>query len=210
RVPGTYDLRDYLFTAGGQPATNIPPLPVSIVGLLPKAHSGWLEERALHPPAVLRGYRGLMISLAAAWVIAPFVVARLIRKPKPVSAAPPKPHAPTLAERLRPLVERAAAGTLSADEKALLERMLINHWQRRLELQGLNGSELMKRLRSHPEAGILLRGLEDWLHRPPGSVVANIEALLAPYRELPKTHFEEAVVGRLRIPGFCCYCASPF
>jgi hypothetical protein len=99
---------------------------------------------------------------------------------------------PTFAERLRPLVERAAAGGLTADEKAALERMLINHWQRRLGLAGADSGELITRLRQHAEAGALLRALEDWLHRPPGSTKVEVESVLAPYRNLPAEETAEA------------------
>jgi hypothetical protein len=106
----------------------------------------------------------------------------------------PVQRAPTFAERLRPLVERAAAGGLSADEKAALERMLINHWQRRLGLAGADSGELIARLRQHTEAGALLRALEDWLHRPPGSAKVEVELVLAPYRNLPAQEPEEVKV----------------
>ena len=48
-----------------------------------------------------------------------------------------------------------------------------------------NGDEVMARLRQHPEAGVLLGALEDWLHRPPGRVKVEVERVLAPYRNLP-------------------------
>ena len=97
----------------------------------------------------------------------------------PVSAPP------TLAERLRPLVELASAGKLTADEKAQLERMLLGHWRERLGLESLEPRRGHARLRAHPEAGVLLRALEDWLHRPPGSVKVDIDAVLAPYANAP-------------------------
>jgi hypothetical protein len=191
RVPGKYDLRDFLFTGTGLPASNLPPLSVSITGLLPKEHNGWLEEQALRAPGMAGGYRIWMLALAFAWIAAPFIVARLLRKPKPHPVAVPTPRVPAFAERLRPLVERAAEGKLSADEQALLERMLIHYWQRRLELNSAGGSELMDQLRSHPEAGVLLRGLAEWLHRPPGRGAVNVEALLTPYRDAGRSHGEE-------------------
>jgi hypothetical protein len=45
-VPGKHDLREYLFTAEGDPATNLPALTVTIADLLPNPHDGWLEESA--------------------------------------------------------------------------------------------------------------------------------------------------------------------
>jgi len=185
RVPGKHDLREYLFNTNGLPATNLPAMAVSVSGLLPEQHNGWLEEQALHAPSLFGGYRAVAAVAVVLWVLALFVIFRVGRKPKPAPVEAPVQRPPTFAERLRPLVERAAAGGLTADEKAALERMLINHWQRRLGLAGTDSGELIARLRQHTEAGALLRALEDWLHRPPGSAKVEVESMLAPYRNLP-------------------------
>jgi hypothetical protein len=194
RVPGKHDLREYLFNTNGLPATNLPAMAVSVSGLLPEQHNGWLEEQALHAPSLFGGYRAVAVVAVVLWVAALFVILRVGRKPKPAPVEAPVQRAPTFAERLRPLVERAAAGGLSADEKAALERMLINHWQRRLGLAGADSGELIARLRQHTEAGALLRALEDWLHRPPGSAKVEVESVLAPYRNLPAQAPEEVKV----------------
>lgn len=185
RVPGQHDLRDYLLISNGVPATNLPALGVEVAGLLPTPHNGWLEEQAHRSPSLFGGYRAVMIAVILLWIVALAVILRVTRKPKSTEVEMPASRVPSLADKLRPLVERAAAGRLSADEKALLERMLITHWQRRLRLHGMNGEDLISRLRAHPEAGALLRTLEDWLHRPPGSPQVSVEPVLEPYRNLP-------------------------
>jgi len=113
------------------------------------------------------GYRALAAVVITLWAVAFFAILRMGRKPKAIEITAPVPRPPTFAERIQPLVERAAAGKLSGDEKASLERLLIAHWQRRLGLREANGEEVIARLRGHDEAGALLRALEDWLHRPP-------------------------------------------
>jgi hypothetical protein len=190
RVPGKHDLRDYLIDVNGAPATNLPPLAVEVAGILPKAHNGWLEDQALRAPSIFGGYRGIVGTVIVVWalLLVPLV---FMRRRKPVQGAPEPAREPSLADRLKPLVEQAAAGELSADGKATLERMLIQHWQRRLQLADATGERLIQRLREHPEAGRLLRALEDWLHRPPGSVTVNVDNLLAPYRQLPAEPKEE-------------------
>lgn len=186
RVPGPHDLRNYLFTAGGQSATNLPVLTVHVSGLLPNPHNGWLEEQSHRAPTLFSSYRALLIGAGVVWMIAFFVIRRLGRTPKSESAPLPISRPPSFAEKIRPLVERAAAGQLTAEEKATLERMLITHWQQRLGLSETNASELIVHLRQHPEAGALLRALEDWLHRPPGHAVVRVEEFLAPYGNLPE------------------------
>jgi len=192
RVPGQYDLRAYLVAADGRPATGLPALPVTVKGILPVPHNGWLEEQALRAPSLFGGYRAVATVVAAFWVVAFFLIIRVGRKRKALCIESPVVRPPTLAERLRPLVERAAAGQLSANEKAALERMLIAHWQRRLGLGAADGAELIAAIRRHPEAGALLGALEDWLHRPPGSVRVALEPVLAPYRDLPAEEPAEA------------------
>jgi hypothetical protein len=184
RVPGQHDLRNYLFTADGLPATNLPPLNVGIAGLLPNPHNGWLEEQAQQTPSLLGGYRTTLAVIVVLWVVAFFVIWRSGRRTKIKADTASIQREPTFAERIRPLVERAAAGKISADDKATLERMLITHWQRRLNLTNANGDELIHRLREHSEAGVLLRALEDWLHRPPGRGEVRVEEFLAPYQQL--------------------------
>jgi len=193
RVPGRHDLRDYLFTADGVAATNLPPLPVTVAGLLPNPYNGWLEEPARHVPSLFSGYRLTLAVIFLLWILAFFGIWRSGRRAKPVASTAPVVREPTFAERLRPLVERAAAGTLSADEKATLERLLITHWQRRLNLTRASGEELILRLRQHPEAGVLLRALEDWLHRPPGRGEVRVDELLAPYQHLADPQPPEAM-----------------
>jgi len=192
RVPGQFDLRDYLVTTNGNPATNLAAMTVSISGMLPTPHNGWLEEEALRAPSIFGGYRAIAAMVIVLWIAAFFVILRVGRKQKPVEVTAPVQRPPTFAERIRPLVELAAVGRISADEKAKLERMLITHWQHRLGLCEANGEELIARLREHGEAGVLLRALEDWLHRPPDRATVQVEAVLAPYRNLPTEETLEA------------------
>ncbi len=56
RVPGQFDLCDYLVTTNGIPATNLSALGVSIAGVLPTPHNGWLEEEPLRAPSLFGGY----------------------------------------------------------------------------------------------------------------------------------------------------------
>jgi len=191
RVPGQFDLRDYLVSRDGIPATNLSALVVSIAGVLPTPHNGWLEEEALRAPSLFGGYRVVAAIVIVLWIATFFVILRVGRRPEPAAVVAPVRRPPTFAERIRPLVESAAAGSISADEKATLERMLITHWQRRLGLLEANGEQLIARLREHREAGALLRALEDWLHRPPGNSTVQVESVLAPYRDLPTEETSE-------------------
>src|SRR5262249_47285122 len=111
-----------------------------------------------------------------------------LRKRKATAPAPRPLAPPTLAERLQPLIKRAAEGKLSKDELALLERMLLNHWRERLRLREVSMAEAIQRLRSHPEGGELWRRWEGWLPRPPGLVSVDVPAMLAPYATVSATN----------------------
>jgi hypothetical protein len=63
--------------------------------------------------------------------------------------------------------------------------MLLGYWRHRLALHDLPMAEAVSRLKAHPQAGALLRALEDWLHRPPGSASVDVAAVLAPYKDVP-------------------------
>jgi hypothetical protein len=69
-------------------------------------------------------------------------------------------------------------------DQARLENLLLGYWRQRLDLEALDPSAAMASLREHPEAGALLRALEDWLHRPPGTARVDLDAVLAPYAQV--------------------------
>jgi hypothetical protein len=187
--PGLHDLRGSLRLSGGgelDPA-SLPPLPLSVASVLPP---GQVLPNALGVPAApwLGGYRWALGAAGGLWLAG--LVALLRGRKKRRAAAGPVPGAapPGLAERLRPLVERARDGGLSDDERASLERLLLAFWRRRLGLEEATAAQAVAELKAHPEAGALLRALERWLHAPPGRTgdedpAAEVARLLAPYRE---------------------------
>jgi len=182
--PGSYDLRTNLVRLDGSTVTNLPALVVNVAPLLPEKHDGILVEQASSPLGRLGGYRNLMIAAGVVWALLLIPILWRHRKKQAPAALPPSE--PTLADRLRPLVEQAAAGRLSGDGQAQLERMLLHYWRDKLNLQSLGMAEALQQLRAHAEAGELLRALEGWLHRPPGTTQVDVGRILEPYRTLPK------------------------
>lgn len=183
-APGTYDLRDYLRRKDRSTLDDVPPMMVTVNPVLPP---GQVEPNKLtieRGPRV-GGYRTLVIVAMVLWVVVLVVlIASFIfpRRPRTI-AATSKPT--TLAERLRPLVEGAVAGTLSHAQLANLERALLAYWRRRLGLETAEPTEAIAVLRQHEHAGPLLAQLESWLHHPDVSTPVDVAALLAPYRNLP-------------------------
>jgi len=181
-VPGEYDLIQYLRHADGALPTNLPPIPVRIRGILTEDHDGKLIEDKSDGVALPGSYTVWLIGLGVVWLLAAWPLFLLGRK-KIMPLGQEEDTGPDLAERLRPLVEQAANGTLDTDGRARLERMIFSHWREQLGLPTDGDlAELHHQLKAHVEAGPLLRGIEDWLHRPPGTATVEIAALLAPYR----------------------------
>lgn len=183
-VPGRYDLKTLLARVDGSPADDVPSLPVEVTHLLPPSHMGEIIPQPVKPIPFLGGYKTLIAVVLGAWVLVLVPILLIGRKRKLAHLAPPA-RPVTLADRLRPLVERAAAGQLSAEGQSELERLLLWHWRTRLNLVETDTGEAITQLRRHPEAGRLLRSLESWLHRPPGSAQVDIAAVLSPYRDIP-------------------------
>jgi hypothetical protein len=188
--PGEFDLKDSVRRKDGSPITDLPSIPVKIEPVLPP---GQIEPHrlALAPSPYLGGYRLLLIAGALVWtagLVAILLAGRRKRDQAILAAIKPV----TLADRLKPLVEKALAGTLNQGQHAELERLLIGYWRKRLKLERCAPAEFMPLLRDHDEAGPLFLRLEDWLHRPAGTAEpVDLSALLEPYQSVAADSFEE-------------------
>lgn len=186
--PGEYDLARFLRRRDGSPTDDLAPLPVTIRSLLP---AGQVRPRTPDAGPVPRfgGYRTLLVVGALLWAGGLVALLAAGRRRRAVARAPRVPTR-TLADKLRPLVERGVAGELSRSERAELELGLVAYWRRRLGLEGRRPDEALSLLRAHAEAGPLLAELEAWLHRPPPHPAVDLARLLAPYRDLPADALE--------------------
>jgi len=184
--PGSYDLVKFLARKNGSPIDGAGTVPVTVTGTLPK---GRIEPGELEPVASERldGYRTLQIAAGIAWVVGLLLILFVGRRRRQRAATvAPKP---TLADRLRPLVETVAAGRADDATKAELERVLVATWRSRLGLRDAKAAAAIVAIRDHAEAGVLLRQIEAWLHAPsPPSI--DLDALLAPYRSMSADDLE--------------------
>ena len=192
--PGPFDLKDALRRKDGSPTGDLPPIKVAIEPLLPP---GQLEPHRLPLTASpwLGGYRLLMVIGGLAWLVG-LAAILLAGRRKRVDTVAAADRVVTLADRLRPLVNSAVAGELSAGQHAELERLLIGYWRRRLNLEQAPPAKLIAVLRDHDEAGPLLRRLEDWLHRPAGTAgPVDVAALLEPYQTIAADDLDGPAAG---------------
>ena len=188
---GEYDLGAFLQRKDRTENGPLPPLPIVVASVLP-AGKVKPDDLPAVPVRRLGGYQTELWVLAALWVVGLLLILFVGRKRRAVAAAAAPPL--TLADRLRPLVGEAIAGALPEARRHELERLLLAYWRRRLGLQDRPVKDAIAAMRQHDEAGALLRELERWLHAPParrGTV--DVQALLAPYENLPATAAEESV-----------------
>jgi len=181
--PGTFDLKQFLRRKDGSSMDGVPAIPVKIIPLRP---AGQVEPHALQNDTSfwMGGYRWWLLAGGLVWLYGLFLIIYYgfwpSRKLKAEALAAPV----TLADRLKPLVERAMTGDAKPEELAALERCLHSWWRRKLNLVHDPVSASVSSLKSHPEAGPLLQQLETWLHRPGLAGQVDVSALLAPYRQL--------------------------
>lgn len=184
-VAGTYDLRDSIEYVDGTPVTDLAPILVRVESQLPVTHGSDLFAVPEPPFRLESHYRTMLWVVGALWLVIPIIVLirRRLLRPPPVEVVPPAPQ-PTLADVLRPLVERAQREGLSMREQASLELLLLHYWRDRLGIADAPAATAIATLRAHPEAGTLIRAVERWLHAPGAGdarPAEDIAALLAPY-----------------------------
>lgn len=162
--PGDYDLRKYLRRKDGSQLGEVPAIPVRVT---PSLAAGQIQPHALQlePSPEMGGYRFLIAVGASVWLAGlTYILMRGRRAAVTRRVEADRPI--TLGGRLKPLVGAAIDGTLDDSGRAELERLLIGYWRDRLGLQGERPALALAAMRANPEAGPVLRGLEDWLHRP--------------------------------------------
>ncbi len=177
--PGKHDLRTWLVRKDGSSRDDLPAIEVEATPTLAPA----VREPAEPPPEApprLGGYTILGTLAGIVWVAGLLAILFVGRKRKARAAAPVA--APTLADRLRPLVERVASGAADTGAKAELERMLVSFWRLRLGLRDQKAAAALATIREHPDAGALLRQIELWLHAPTPPADLDLGKLLEPYR----------------------------
>lgn len=181
--PGRHDLRNYLRRKDRSEMGAVPSLWIDVESRLPPGH---LLPSEVKTSAVqhIGGYRMAMIGLFAVWTAIVMWLLLSGRRRRPQEQVQVVKE-PSPAELLRPLVLDAVAGRISAEKQAELERQLLRYWRRRLKLEDANPVAALAAIREHPQAGALLRQVEDWLHRPGGAQGVDIASVLRPYENPP-------------------------
>jgi len=179
---GTFNVGEYLRETTAESGHSEHGLLVTITTDLPP---GLPRPADLAPKDVpeIGGYRNTLKILGVLWFVILAIIIYSFRKKKTATTetAPP----PSVAERLKPLIQKASKEILSTEDQAQLERLLVGHWRERLsELSQKEPAEVLRQLRAHPEASPLILQLEKWLHAPnPDLSSDDLDQLLSPYRQ---------------------------
>ena len=179
--PGNFDLRKYLTRRDGSTTDDLPEIPVTVTANLP---AGQVEPHELRSrrPSISSYYLATLVVASGVWLLGFFAILLLGRgRIRHVVATVRKL---TVADRLRPLVEKAVSGELDSQGRAELERVLVAFWRKKLRLDDLPPSQLFNRLNEHEPARQMLSQLEEWLHRPEANNQVDVAALLAPYQSM--------------------------
>lgn len=190
--PGEHDLAKHLQRDDGEAAANLPTLAIDVASILPAKHGGELFDAPGGPIDLHSNYSLTMRLLWGLWAVALVPLLLYGRRRRAVVEQPAPP--PTVAQRLRDLLERAAVEHLSPAEQADLEQLLLAFWSQRLNLDAERLSDAIESLRNDPTAGRQLAGVERWLHSR--SAPANGAAARELLNELSKTSPSE-----FRLPG---------
>ncbi len=185
-VSGTLSLSDYLEREDGSELGKLPPMTFTVKAFLPLAQ---LEPNALKTEETqfVGGYIVTGLALGILWIIGLLAILFVGKKKKQEDTGGEAARPKTLADRLKPLVEKAQKGELDNAEQAALERLLVAHWRQRRGLAETKLGEAIAVLRHDEEAGPLFLRLEQWFHAPkPAAIDGNeITTLLEPYRNAP-------------------------
>jgi hypothetical protein len=172
--PGKRNLSDHLLRPDGSPLPTQKDLAVSVDALLPDDYSSELFTTPNSNINLHSYYTPMMRVLWGLWAAMLIPLAWYGHKRRKRLAPPPR--APSVAEQLKALLERASRKTLSVEQQADLEQLLLAFWSKRLNLSQERLIETVAELRKHPQAAGQLNRVERWLHsraKPSNGAVAR-------------------------------------
>ena len=186
---GQHDLRDFLQYADGSKLDDVSPILIQVNSVLPAGQIVPAPLANQRPPR-LSTYQGLVVAFVVTWILG--LLAILFARRRPPAELTEEPHERTLAELLKPKLERARGGALPEDEFAELERLIVEHWRRQGDAPNRSYEAARAELHALPEAGPLLAELEDWLHRPDSDRDQTLAELVAKHDRALRAVGEEA------------------
>ena len=184
--PGLHDLGDWLERKDGS-RNDLPEIPIEILSLLPP---GQVEPNALETGWLPRlgGYRNVLIGASVLWGLVFLFLLFGGRKKEEIPEE--TEFQESLADLLKTRLDAVHNNEMPKEQYAELERMLLAFWRRRLGLEGGDTAEALRTIHENPEAGPLMKQLEQWIHNPESDKHTNLSVLLEPFRSIPANEAE--------------------
>lgn len=179
---GRYNLADYLQTADGNSPEGLPNLMVEVTAIKPAGEATVPNPLSKRNLGFRRYYLSAILVGSILWILGLLAILFWGRGKTRRNVRSKKQR--TVADRLRPLIDKAASGELDSREQAELERVLDSFWRKKLRIEHLPPKKFRETLREHPEASKMLSQLDLWLHQPGEENTADVNGLLEPYQEL--------------------------
>lgn len=164
--PGEHDVSRYLVDEQGNHPAKLAELTVHVDALLADEESGELFESPTIPVDLQSNYRLAMTLAWSVWAI--LLVPLWLYGRKPRSRAVSEEPTPGLSERLRALLQTAEQHSLTPEQQADLEKLLLTFWADRLGISTERLVETLEQLRQDPAAGPQVAAVEQWLHQRDG------------------------------------------
>lgn len=174
-LPGAFDIAPLLRVVS--PASDpgaaessapppLPPLRINVWSALPEDHDGRVSEAGIGLRAENSGYPLWLAAVGLLW-LTPLGVLVARRMRRPIHDAPaPLPPTPTLADKLRPLIDRVRGGERDPAILAEMERLMLHAMRTQVHASDASVADAMVLVRSDARCGPMLRSLERWLHGP--------------------------------------------
>lgn len=185
--PGDHNIVDYLERADGTELGELPEVKVQVISSL---QPGQIEPNQLQPQSSFFRdyYLAILVAGGGLWLIGLWMI--LFWGRGKYRKLDPDRHRVTVAQRIRPLIEKAVQGELSRDERSELERTMVSFWRKKLRLEHMPPGELMSFLKTEPDSKIIFEQLENWLHRPDPPENIDMTAMLKPYQTMNMDEIE--------------------
>jgi hypothetical protein len=160
--PGEHDIGKSLAGPAGKRPDPQPEFAVSVSVLIPEKYSGELFATKSSSIDLHTNYSLLMTLAWCSWaaLLVPLIWYGRDCSRRKEDALPE----PSITERLRTLLQRAAKSDLTPQQQADLEQLLLAFWSQRLNLSQQRLSATIEQLRRHPQAGPQWHSVERWFH----------------------------------------------
>ena len=179
---GQYNLADYLQLKDGSVPDDLPNLTVKVTTIKPANEDPIPNALPNRKVGFRTFYLSVLLVGSVLWLLGLLAILFWGRGKSKRNVVSKKQQ--TVADRLRPLIDKAATGELDTREQAELERVLDAFWRKKLRIEHLPAKQFREKLRTHTEASKMLNQLDAWLHRPGENESVDVLELLQPYEQL--------------------------